>query len=161
MLLSGNRGTPFNKENAVYFVNFKLEEGAIKPKIRSDLDAGYDLYSTEFQTIRPQTSKYIHVGVSIEMPQNLFAYLTNTSTLGSKKIVCLSHIIDAGYRGDLGPILFNLDTWIPYQIAPGDKVAQIVFLPRISVTLLERGVLGAGNREEKCFREFQDFKESF
>lgn len=135
----------------MYFINFKLADGSVKPKIRSDLDAGYDLYSMENQTIEPLTSKFIFVGVSIEMPQNLFAYLTNTSTLGSNRIVCLSHIIDAGYRGDLGPILFNLDKDRPYFINRGDKVAQIVFLPRVSVTLLERSVLGPGNRDDKNF----------
>jgi len=134
----------------MYFVNYKLAEGAKAPHKRSDRDVGYDLFALENHTIYAGVRQYVPVGVHLEMPSSIFAFLTNTSTLGSKGLICLSHIIDSGYRGDVGPILYNLSHG-PYVIKAGDKVAQIILLPNVNAVMSERVELGPGNREDKKF----------
>jgi dUTP pyrophosphatase len=58
-------------------------------------------------------------------------------------------LIDAGYRGEVRVLLLNTDPREPFEIAPGDRIAQLVLLRHespelVEVASLEETVRGAG-----------------
>ncbi len=57
--------------------------------------------------------------------------------------------VDAGYRGEIKVTLLNTDTAEPYDIAPGDRIAQLIVMPVtrarfIPVDTLPESVRGEG-----------------
>ncbi|MEM4460611.1 MAG: hypothetical protein QXY70_00550, partial [Nanopusillaceae archaeon] len=49
--------------------------------------------------------------------------------------------VDSGYRGEVGPILFNFND-VPFKIEKGDRVCQVVFVSKLgkeydSIKLIE------------------------
>ena len=58
-------------------------------------------------------------------------------------------LIDPGYRGELRVLLLNTDREQPFEIAPGDRIAQLVLVPLapaqpLEVEALDETVRGAG-----------------
>jgi dUTP pyrophosphatase len=58
-------------------------------------------------------------------------------------------LIDAGYRGELRVLLLNTDRDATFEIAPGDRIAQLVIVRHetpelVEVATLEETVRGAG-----------------
>ena len=61
--------------------------------------------------------------------------------------------VDAGYRGEIKVTLLNTDSSVPFDIAVGDRIAQIIvmpvtqarFIPVEKLPLSERGESGFGS----------------
>ena len=63
------------------------------------------------------------------MPPGMMATVHPRSGLASKfGLVCVTGIIDTGYRGEIQVTLINLGSW-GVLINPGDRIAQLVFQP--------------------------------
>ncbi len=116
--------------------------------------AGMDLRAAlnEPLTLAAGTSHLIPTGLAIHIGDpNLCAIILPRSGLGHKNGVVLGNLvglIDADYQGPLMISCWNRsDT--PFTIAPGDRIAQLVFLPiaRIgfrTVMDFEQSVRGSG-----------------
>jgi len=119
-------------------------------------DAGADLCSTEAVTLAPGERRTIGTGVSIALPNGFAAFVVPRSGLAARHgitIVNSPGTIDAGYRGEIRVTVLNTDRDVPYDIAAGDRIAQIVVMPVIAARFIaveelpdsERGMGGFGS----------------
>jgi dUTP pyrophosphatase len=104
----------------------KLEETAVIPTRSTDLDAGYDLYSTRDGVVLAGKRKVVKTGISIAIPPGYYGRVAPRSGLAVKKgIDVLAGVIDGGYRGEIGVVLQNLSNE-DYPFKKGDRVAQLI-----------------------------------
>ena len=55
-------------------------------------------------------------------------------------------LIDSGYRGEVKVILMNLDPSEPFEIQPGDRIAQLMIVAAPKVSLVPVASLDATER---------------
>jgi dUTP pyrophosphatase len=105
----------------------KNQQHAVIPTRGSPKAAGYDLYSTESYTLRPNERRLFKTGLSMAIPSGMYGRIAPRSGLAFKKGVdVLAGVIDEDYRGDIGVILINLGQE-DFKVVVGDKIAQIIF----------------------------------
>ena len=99
--------------------------------------AGYDLYTTDVRHIPAGEREVIPLGIATEMPYGYFARVLDRSGLAARDgLTGLGGVIDNDYRGEWKVILHNTsdkDIWL----APGDRVAQAVFIKYAVLTVNE------------------------
>jgi dUTP pyrophosphatase len=74
----------------------------------------------------------VGTGVSIALPDGYAAFIVPRSGLATKHgitIVNSPGTVDAGYRGEIKVTLLNTDSREPYDIAVGDRIAQMIVMP--------------------------------
>lgn len=113
------------------------------PTLGSEKAAGYDLYAAidEPVTIYSHKTVLIPTGVAIEIPDDFAAYILARSGLALKKDLAPANklgLIDPDYRGELMVALHNHGEY-DQEIQPGDRIAQLVFLPRCMIIPDEDG----------------------
>jgi dUTP pyrophosphatase len=119
-------------------------------------DAGADLSSSEALTLAPGQRATVGTGVSIALPDGYVAFVVPRSGLAAKHgitIVNSPGTVDAGYRGELKVTLLNTDLSEPFEIAVGDRIAQVIvmpvtqarFIPVEKLPVSERGESGFGS----------------
>ena len=126
----------------------RLDERAVIPKRGSASAAGYDIYSIE-ETIIPQgETRLIKTGLSMEIPENYFGGVFARSGLAVKEGIrpanCVA-VIDSDYRGELMVPLHN-DSKEERTITAGERIAQLVILPFLSVEFEETDELSETER---------------
>ena len=92
--------------------------------------AGMDLRANilESCTLAPMERKLIPTGLHIGLPFGFEAQVRPRSGLALKKGITVLNTpgtIDSSYRGEIGVILINLSNE-PFEINPGDRIAQLV-----------------------------------
>jgi dUTP pyrophosphatase len=95
-------------------------------------DAGADLVSAESLRLAPGQRALVGTGVSIALPDGYVAFVVPRSGLATKHgitIVNSPGTVDAGYRGEIKVTLLNTDASAPYDIAAGDRIAQLIVMP--------------------------------
>ena len=115
-------------------------------------DAGADLISTEALRLEPGQRALVGTGVHIALPEGYVAFVVPRSGLATKHgitIVNSPGTVDAGYRGEIRATLLNTDPENAYDIAVGDRIAQLIVMPVshanfIPVQELPESVRGAG-----------------
>ena len=91
-------------------------------------DAGADLRSAETVEIGAKNWALVKTGVSIALPEGYVALVHPRSGLALKNGITVLNTpgtIDAGYRGEIGVILYNASN-TPFTVFPGDRIAQLV-----------------------------------
>ena len=117
-----------------------LNDNAFPPKRANDYAAGYDLYASEECIIEPHKHAIIKTGISIQLPPNTYGRIAPRSGFTVKKH---SHIgagvIDCDYRGEVGIVVFNLDSEEKILIEKGNKIAQLIITPILTpdVTVID------------------------
>lgn len=87
--------------------------------------------------LNPGENVIIPTGISLEIPHGFVGKVCNRSSVSAKKsLLCGAHIVDAGYSGEIFVDLHNIGFSVQ-TIKPGDKIAQILILPVMSLDLLE------------------------
>ena len=99
-------------------------------------DAGADLVSAEELRLGPGERALVATGVRIALPDGYVAFVVPRSGLAAKHgitIVNAPGTVDAGYRGEIKVSLLNTDATEPYDIAVGDRIAQLIVMavPRV------------------------------
>jgi len=95
-------------------------------------DAGADLVSTEALRLEPGQRALVGIGVRIALPDGFVAFVVPRSGLAAKHgitIVNAPGTVDAGYRGEIKVSLLNSDASQAYDIAVGDRIAQLIVMP--------------------------------
>ena len=111
----------------------KLTKTAITPTRADAGAAGYDLYAdiTKETTIPPGQTVLIGTGIALEIPDGIFGGIFARSGLAIREGLrpgnCVG-VIDPSYRGEIKVGLHN-DSPVDRTITPGDRIAQIVFIP--------------------------------
>ena len=109
----------------------RLVPEALLPVRAHDGDAGYDLHAVEDATLEPGRRAMVATGISIEIPDGHAGLLLPRSGTAARHGIALVNapgLIDAGYRGELKVLLLNTDVAEPFEIAPGDRIAQLVIV---------------------------------
>lgn len=128
------------------------------PRYETNDAAGLDLRActTEALVIEPGETHLIPTGISIYIGDpNMAAIILPRSGLGHKHGLVLGNLvglIDADYQGPLMVSCWNRGH-AAYTITPGDRIAQLVFLPIVraefevveAYTSTDRGVGGFGH----------------
>lgn len=116
----------------------RLREDAIVPTLGSAYAAGYDLYAcldTASVDIPAHSTVMIDTGWAMEIPIIFFGAIFARSGLASKQGLrpanCVG-VIDPDYRGPVKVALHN-DTNEIQTVVQGERIAQLVFLPRAVV----------------------------
>lgn len=95
-------------------------------------DAGADLVSTESLRLEPGRRALVGTGVRIALPDGYAAFVVPRSGLAARHgitIVNSPGTVDAGYRGEIKVTLLNTDPEAAYDIAAGDRIAQLIVMP--------------------------------
>lgn len=110
-------------------INFiRLNPLAKAPLRANDGDAGADLYSVENLEIAPLSRKLVRTGIAIAIPNGIYGRIAPRSGLAFKNGVdVLAGVIDPGYRGEVGVVLYNTDQNNIFKVSSGDRIAQIIF----------------------------------
>lgn len=128
----------------------KLKENAVIPTAGSDKAAGYDLYACIDKQIqiRAHTTEKIGTGLAITPPEGYFGAIFARSGLATKQGLrpanCVG-VCDEDYRGEYIVALHN-DSDLNEYINPGDRIAQLVFLPYLAVEFEEVETLDETDR---------------
>jgi dUTP pyrophosphatase len=115
-------------------------------------DAGLDLYNLEDIFLEPGTGKVAKTGIAIALPVGYVALVADRSSLAKKGIKTAGGVIDAGYRGEIHIVLWNISQ-DPIQLKQGERIAQLLILPIATPSVQEvktldetsRGVRGFGS----------------
>ena len=133
----------------------KLRENAILPTRGSRQAAGYDLYACLEAplTIAPGQTAMVPFGFAVAIPEGYFGGVFARSGLSSKQGLRPANctgVIDSDYRGECMVPLYN-DSGETRTICHGDRVAQLVVLPYLSVEFEETDALDETQRGEGGF----------
>ncbi|MEM9511871.1 MAG: dUTP diphosphatase [Cyanobacteria bacterium P01_E01_bin.48] len=124
------------------------------PSRRDRRDAGWDCYAAENATVPAGGMAKVSLGFSMELPADWAALLLPRSGLAVRGITLSNApgLIDSSYRGLVAALVSNYGSE-PLEIARGDRICQMAFLPvpnvswqetqQLSVT--ERGAGGFGS----------------
>ena len=135
----------------------KLKENAIIPTRGSDRAAGYDLYACLENEVIIGAGETVKSGTghSIAVPERYFGAIFARSCLAAKEGLrpanCVG-VADSDYRGEYIVALHN-DSAISRVVTPGERIAQLVVMPYLSVEFeevdsldeTERGAGGFGS----------------
>lgn len=131
-------------------VRFRMSEDAqdLKPAKAHPDDAAYDLRSRVDLTVQPGKVTLAPTGLFLELPVGYEAQIRPRSGMALKFSMTLLNTpgtIDAGYRGEVGCIMFNAGEQ-PYEIKRGDRIAQMVISALPEIDLVESGELSETDR---------------
>ncbi|MCU0328151.1 MAG: dUTP diphosphatase [Chitinophagales bacterium] len=120
------------------------------PTYQTKSSAGMDLCADLAQTemLLPMQRKAIPTGIYIELPDGYEAQIRPRSGLALKNGITLLNspgTIDSDYRGEIKAILVNLSQE-PFEINPGDRIAQMVVAKYEQVTWEESLTLSETER---------------
>ena len=131
-------------------VRFTMSEGCdelIPAKAHHD-DAAYDLRSRVDIELPPGKPTLVPTGLFLELPVGYEAQIRPRSGLALKSSLTLLNspgTIDAGYRGEVGAIVFNAGQ-APFQVHRGDRIAQMVIAKLPEVELVQADALSETKR---------------
>jgi dUTP pyrophosphatase len=132
----------------------RLQDGARLPGRAHDGDAGLDLHAVEPATIAPGERAMVGTGLAVEIPPGHAGLVLPRSGLAADHgiaIVNAPGLIDAGYRGEIRILLLNTDREQPFEVSPGDRIAQLLVTPFADAEPVEAARLAEATRAEAGF----------
>jgi dUTP pyrophosphatase len=134
----------------------RLSEDAREPSRAHNGDAGYDLYAVEPASIGPGERASVGTGIALAIPDGWAGLVLPRSGLAARHGITLPNapgLIDSGYRGEVRVLLLNTDPREPFEVAAGDRIAQLLLVRHEAPELIEvewleesaRGVGGFGS----------------
>ena len=133
----------------------KLKENAILPTRGSAYAAGYDLYACVDEAVSIEAGETVKIGtgLSIAVPEGYFGAIFARSGLAAKEGLrpanCVG-VADSDYRGEYIVALHN-DSSVQRTVTPGERIAQLVIMPFLSVCFEEVDNLEETERGEGGF----------
>jgi dUTP pyrophosphatase len=130
----------------------RLDPRATLPSRAYPWDAGLDLCALEAAVIGPGERARIPTGIAVEIADGQAGLVLPRSGLAARYGIALVNapgLIDSGYRGEVQVLLLNTDRAIPFALAAGDRIAQLVLISVqtpdvVEVDALARSERGAG-----------------
>jgi dUTP pyrophosphatase len=132
----------------------RVRRAAILPTRAYAGDAGFDLYAAGAARLDPGMRAQVPTGVAVEIPAGQAGLVLPRSGLAAKHGITLVNapgLIDSGYRGEIRVLLLNTDPDLAFEIAPGDRIAQLVLVAVLTPELEEVAELAASERAERGF----------
>lgn len=132
----------------------RLREDAQLPSRSHSDDAGLDLYAAEPVTLAPGARAVVPTGIAVEIPERHAGLVVPRSGLAASHgitVVNAPGLIDAGYRGELKVVLLNTDRDASFEVAAGDRIAQLLITRIESPDLIEVAELPPSRRANGGF----------
>jgi dUTP pyrophosphatase len=132
----------------------RLEPLAVLPRRAHPGDAGYDLHALEARVLGPGERALVRTGIAIELPDGHAGWVVPRSGLAARHGIALVNapgLIDAGYRGEVKVLLLNTDPVAQFEVAAGDRIAQLVVAAVAAPEVVEVDALGESARAEGGF----------
>lgn len=128
----------------------KVRYDAKTPTRGSKYAAGYDLSAAISSNIMiaPHTTVKIGTGIAAELPDNTFGAIYARSGIASKEGLRPANctgVVDSDYRGEIVVALHN-DSDVMRMVEPGERIAQLVVQPYVSVEFEEVETLNTTDR---------------
>jgi dUTP pyrophosphatase len=119
-------------------------------------DAGLDLHALEDGALEPGERAAVRTGIAIEIPEGEAGLVLPRSGLAARHGIALVNapgLIDSGYRGEIVVLLLNTDPSAAFEMAAGDRIAQLILVkvqtPEVveveELAVSERGAGGFGS----------------
>ena len=130
----------------------RLSDAARPPSRAHGGDAGYDLHAAEPARLAPGERTTVGTAIAVAIPPGHAGLVLPRSGLAARhgiSVVNAPGLIDAGYRGEVRVLLLNTDRERPFEVTPGDRIAQLVVVrverPELEeATELDETVRGGG-----------------
>lgn len=133
----------------------RIEFTGSEPYYAKDGDAGADLLADQSLTIEPGKFALVRTGTSVALPPAVVGMVCSRSGLAAKHGVFVLNapgIIDSGYRGEIGVVLYNAGDQ-PFEVNAGDRIAQLVMVRYVTADFVgvqelsetDRGASGFGS----------------
>jgi dUTP pyrophosphatase len=132
----------------------RLRAAARLPSRAHEGDAGLDLYAADAATIAPGERATVATGIAIEVPEGFAGLVLPRSGLAARHGIALVNapgLIDSGYRGEIRVLLLNTDRDEPFEVKPGERIAQLLLTPVADAEPLEVTELAASVRGDGGF----------
>ena len=132
----------------------RLSPAAAAPVRAHHGDAGYDLHAAEAADIGAGERADVGTGLALAIPDGHAGLVLPRSGLAARHGIALVNapgLIDSGYRGEVRVLLLNTDPSDRFQVAPGDRIAQLVIVRHEAPEPEEAGELEASSRGEAGF----------
>ncbi len=130
----------------------KISQEATLPTRAHPDDAGLDLYALEDCHLKSGAGTVVRTGVAIALPTGFVAWVADRSSLAKRGLKTAGGVIDAGYRGEIHIIFWNLSQE-PLHLKKGERIAQLLIFPIGTPSVLavqelettQRGLKGFGS----------------
>jgi dUTP pyrophosphatase len=133
----------------------RMREGTPLPSYQHNGDAGMDLVNMGPEIdLAPMSRTLIPTGIKVAIPEGYEIQIRPRSGMALKKGLTLLNTpgtIDAGYRGEIGVIIFNSNPNETIKILPQERIAQAVLKRFEKIEWIESEDLEASTRGEGGF----------
>jgi len=126
-----------------------LGPGAGLPIRANEDDGGLDLAAAEPALLGPGERASIGTGIAVAIPAGHAGLVLPRSGLAHRHGISMVNapgLIDSGYRGEIRVLLLNTDREHPFEIEPGDRIAQLLVVPFAPAVPLEAAALSESAR---------------
>jgi len=123
----------------------RLTPAGVTPARAHEDDAGYDLSAAERASLGPGERVSVGTGIAVAIPDGHAGLVLPRSGPAARHGIALVNapgLIDAGYRGELRVLLLNTDRVERFEVAPGDRIAQLVIVRHETPAFVEVEALG-------------------
>ncbi len=105
-----------------------MNKDAVLPTRAHPDDAGLDLYNLEDFLLEPGQGKAVKTGIALAVPQGHVGLVADRSSLGKRGLKTAGGVIDAGYRGEIHIVLWNISGEV-FELKRGERLAQLLLIP--------------------------------
>jgi len=123
----------------------RLEPGALLPTRAHADDAGLDLYALEETEVPPGEGRLLRTGVAFAISPGHVGLVCDRSSMARRGLKTAGGVIDAGYRGEVGVVVWNLSREAQ-AVKKGERIAQMLVLPIAVPAPIDSEDLGATTR---------------
>jgi dUTP pyrophosphatase len=127
----------------------RLHPDALLPARAHDGDAGFDLCAIEPATLGSGERAAVGTGIAVEIPERHAGLILPRSGLAERHGIALVNapgLIDSGYRGEIRVLLLNTDRDRHFEIAVGDRIAQLIVTRYEAPDIVEVDKLATSDR---------------
>lgn len=128
----------------------RLDPAAVLPTRAHPDDAGLDLYGLEDATVAPGEGRVLRTGAAVAVPPGHVGLVCDRSSMAKRGLKTAGGVIDAGYRGEVGVVVWNLSREAQ-SVKKGERIAQMLVIPIATPAPIDSADLGATARGEGGF----------
>jgi dUTP pyrophosphatase len=138
----------YNSPSSINILRVSSE--AVLPTRAHPDDAGLDLYGLEDVILPPSQGRVAKTGIALALPPGHVGLVADRSSLAKRGVKTAGGIIDAGYRGEIHIVLWNISSE-PIQLKRGERIAQLLIIPIATPAVVEVTTLDETQRGNKGF----------
>lgn len=105
-----------------------LDGATFPPRQATKGSAGWDLYCNEIKILQPNEVAFLRLGFCLQIPEGYYVSIVSRSSMAKRGVIIPNSpgIIDSDYTGEIMVMMVNLNPDFSIQLAPGDRIAQML-----------------------------------